>query len=202
MVKEHSTEEAIKKAAWKVFSRKGLEGTRMHDIADEAGVNKAMINYYFRSKEKLFDIIFEQDLKRFIEGKIEIINKDVSLKEMIGLFITHDMDNMLHFPHLPIFIFNEISRNPDLLLKKISAVAKVRHFEKFARKVRKEIKEGKIIDISPEELMINMIAMVAFPFLSKPLNCHMMAMSEAAYGKLMKKRKESVTRFILKAIEK
>ena len=79
-----STEEKIKEAARRVFTRKGFAGTRTRDIAEESGFNLALINYYFRSKEKLFDIIVLEHMQTFLVSVREILNdQGTTLEEKI-----------------------------------------------------------------------------------------------------------------------
>ena len=76
MIEDSSTEEKIKAAARKVFTRKGFAATRTRDISEEAGINLALLNYYFRSKEKLFDLVMMENMQHFLIGMKEVIYKD------------------------------------------------------------------------------------------------------------------------------
>src|SRR5437868_1165754 len=118
--KNASTEEKIKEAARGVFTRKGYAGTRTRDIAEESGYNLALINYYFRSKEKLFDIIMLEHLQAFIHGLIGIVNDpDTSLQEKIEIIIAHYIDMLIQNPNLPLFILNEVNADPTKLVAKL-----------------------------------------------------------------------------------
>src|ERR1700678_2054851 len=103
-----STEEKIKEAARRVFTRKGYSGTRTRDIAEESGYNLALINYYFRSKEKLFDIIMLEHMQTFIHSVMGIVNDSTtSLNEKIASLIAHYIDMLIKNPDLPIFVLSE-----------------------------------------------------------------------------------------------
>ena len=111
--KDPTTEEKIKEAARKVFHKKGYAGTRTRDIAEEAGVNLALLNYYFRSKEKLFDLIMEETMQLFFQSLKGLINNErTTLQEKLQDFTTQYIDFLCSQPELPIFILNEIQMNP------------------------------------------------------------------------------------------
>ncbi len=116
---EKSTEEKILAAAKKVFIAKGMAGARMQDIADEAGINKALLHYYFRSKEKLFEMIFMEAAQKLFPKINFIFESDVSLFEKIENFCEEYITIMSENPYLPLFVLNEISRDPEIFMKKI-----------------------------------------------------------------------------------
>jgi AcrR family transcriptional regulator len=108
-----STEEKIKVAARKIFLRKGFAATRTRDIAEEAGLNLALLNYYFRSKEKLFDIIMLENLQHFIEGIKDILNdKQTSLAQKIEAIVNNYINLLMHQPELPLFVLHELRSHP------------------------------------------------------------------------------------------
>lgn len=83
---EHHSEEAILKAAHAVFLRRGFYGTRMQEIADEACINKALLHYYFRSKDKIFEAVFLDSLKIFLPQILEILDSDEPFEKKINTF--------------------------------------------------------------------------------------------------------------------
>ena len=112
--KDTSTEERIKTAARKVFHQRGYAATRTRDIAEEAGVNHAMVNYYFRSKEKLFQMVMVETMTLFFQGVSAILNDEsISLEEKIERVVANYIDLLLEEPELPTFMFNEIRTNPE-----------------------------------------------------------------------------------------
>ncbi len=111
-----STEERIKAAAAKIFMEKGFDGTTTRDIAKEAGLNSALMNYYFRSKEKLFAGVFSEMCELFFQGLTEILSKPLSFQDKILALIDHDFKIFRENPALSNFILNELHRNPDRLL--------------------------------------------------------------------------------------
>src|ERR1700753_352983 len=120
MEKNASTEEKIKQAARKVFTQKGYAATRTRDIAEESGLNLALINYYFRSKEKLFDIIVVEHMQVFIHSVMGIVNdRQTTLREKIRVISGHYIDMLIKNPDMPVFVLNEIQSDPAKLLAKL-----------------------------------------------------------------------------------
>jgi AcrR family transcriptional regulator len=117
-----TTEEKILIGARKVFIAKGMAGARMQDIADEAGINKALLHYYFRSKEKLFEQIFKELSFQFLPRVNAIFESDRPLFEKIEMFCGEYISKMIENPFIPLFIVNEMNKQPDVFLKKCGEV--------------------------------------------------------------------------------
>lgn len=199
--KDKDTEQLILQAAQKVFTEKGLAGARMQDIADKAGFNKALVHYYFTSKARLFELIFEQEFKTFFFDLVGIVSSDLPLFEKIERIIEHDIDKMTRLPGLPNFVLNEISRNPEVILKQFKKIPVENVLGGFQKQINSEIKKGTIRKISSEQLLINIQSLCIFPFLARPMIKGLMRMDEKAYLAMMQKRKVTVLEFILGAIK-
>src|SRR6201985_1132550 len=119
-VKETSTEEKIKEAARKLFTQKGFSATRTRDIAEEAGINLALLNYYFRSKQKLFDIIMMENFRQFIQGiSFNFLEQNTTLDQKISKIVSMYIDFLPQNPALPLFVLNELRNNPQQLAANI-----------------------------------------------------------------------------------
>ena len=117
---DQSTEEKIKAAAYKLFTQKGYSATRTRDIAEEAGINLALLNYYFRSKEKLFDLIMAENMKQFMSGIYATINnKETSYNEKFALIVNAYIDMLTIQPDMPIFVLSEIRNDPSGLIERM-----------------------------------------------------------------------------------
>src|SRR5215217_870837 len=104
-----TTEQKIKEAAVVVFTKKGYVASRTRDIAEEAGINLALLNYYFRSKEKLFDIVMKENMMQLLAAMKNVLNNEKqSLEEKVTNIIENYVDLLLANPDLPIFILGEI----------------------------------------------------------------------------------------------
>ena len=202
MVKEKdlSTETRILKAAKEVFVAKGMAGARMQDIADQAGINKALLHYYFRSKEKLFEVIFSETTRRFIPKINEIISSEISLYEKIEAFATEYIDNVIENPFLPIFVINELHKQPEDFVKNVWCGHKP-EIGKFVIQMQKAIDNKEIIPIHPAQLIMNILSLCIFPFIGKPILQLVSGVNDQQFLELMKERKKLVPEFIIRAIK-
>jgi TetR/AcrR family transcriptional regulator len=162
-----STEQKILEAARYVFVQKGLDGARMQEIADKAGINKALLHYYFRSKEKLFNHIFENALAGVFEVINESIHEEGDVFAFIETFVDHYLTILKENPFIPNFIFNEISSHPDRI-GKLRQKMKL-NIPEFRQMVESNVRQKKIIAISPEHLIIDTLGLCVFPFVARPL---------------------------------
>lgn len=202
MQKDLSTEEKILAAAKKVFLRDGLHGSRMQDIADEAGINKALLHYYFRTKEKLFESIFQQVKGGLLPRVAEIFKSDLPLFEKLRLFIDNYIDLLVESPYVPLFMMNESNKDPEKFIEKIGVLEKLQSFlPYFIVQLQDEIEKGNIRPIHPMHLLMNTMSMCVFPFLAKPMLQRVGGMTDAQYMELMQERKKIITDFVINAIK-
>src|ERR1700741_3146545 len=142
MSQERNTEEQIIAAAKKIFIQKGMAGARMQDIADEAGINKALLHYYFHSKQKLFEVIFLEAAQKLFPKINEIFNSDRPLFEKIEKFCEEYITVVIENPYLPLFVFNEINQDPEYFLGKVWVGSAKPNPEKFLAQIEHEVKKG------------------------------------------------------------
>ncbi|AKD56842.1 TetR/AcrR family transcriptional regulator [Spirosoma radiotolerans] len=180
-----STEERIKEAAKAVFLEKGFDGTTTRDIAQAAGINSALMNYYFRSKEKLFQFIFDDLCHLMFAGMIDTFNQPISLKEKISALIDHQFQMMMCNPNLTIFIMNELHKNPERMAATIGMAKKIPE-SIFRQQVDQAISEGKIAPVSAHHIMTMIIANIQFLFVSKPMTMLTQGLDEAGFDKFAK----------------
>ena len=199
--KEQNTEEKILEAAKKVFLKEGMAGARMQDIADEAGINKAMLHYYFRSKEKLFEKIFTELSQHFFPRLVRIFESDYSLFRKIESFVAEYIDQMRQTPYLPIFVLNEVNRQPEAFIKKMMGDRKP-PIKKFIDDVQAEAKKGVIKPVNPLQLLLNIISLCVFPFVARPMFQLVTNIDKAMFEKILEQRKREVSKFIIDAIKK
>ena len=199
--KDKNTEDKILQVARKAFTEKGLTGARMQDIADEAGINKALVHYYFESKEKLFELVFEQEFGKFFANLASVITSDLPLFEKIQQIVIVDIERLSQFPNLPLFVINEVSRNPDRMTKRLKQLHVKDMFAGFQKQINAEIKKGNIKPISAQQLLVNIQALSIFPFIAKPMMKNVLQMNEKDYHAMMELRKKDVAAFIINAIK-
>ncbi|MHC1777500.1 MAG: TetR/AcrR family transcriptional regulator [Lentimicrobium sp.] len=194
-----NTEEIILKAARKVFTHKGFDGARMQEIADEAGINKALLHYYFRSKDKLFEAIFKEVLNTVFPRIIAVLMSSVSLFEKIEKVSFNYIEMLKQNPDLAIFVFHEISRNPLRLVGNFKNAGA--DFNIIKTQIDEEVKAGIINPIKTEHLIANLISMCVFPFIARPVFMGMAGMDQAAYDQFLEERKQIIPQTIITAIK-
>jgi len=199
--KEQNTEEKILEAAKKVFLKEGMAGARMQDIADEAGINKAMLHYYFRSKEKLFEKIFTELSQHFFPRLVKIFESDEPLFRKIESFVVEYIDQMRQTPYLPIFVLNEVNRQPEAFIKKMMGDRRP-PIKKFIDDVQAEVRNGVIKPLNPLQLLLNIISLCVFPFVARPMFQMVTSIDKAMFEKILEQRKREVSKFIIDAIKK
>lgn len=198
--KEENTQGQILDAAKTVFQSKGMDGARMQEIADEAGINKAMLHYYYRSKQLLFEAVFKNAFSLLAPQLNAILNDDSSIKDKVINFTSNYISFMMKHPYLPGFIIQELNRNEDFILK-LKKNTGFPNLEKFRTIVDGEVEQGIIGPIDANQLFTNIIALSIFPFVGKPLIKAIMNTDETAYQQLMEARKTEVANFIINAIK-
>jgi TetR/AcrR family transcriptional regulator len=198
---DKSAEQKILEAAKQVFMENGLDGARMQDIADKAGINKALLHYYFRSKDKLFERIFIEEAQKFMPRVTEILLSEMTLFEKIEKFMGQYIDTLIQNPMLANFILNEIHRNPKEMMTKIWGNHRP-PIDKVEEHVAKLVKKGVIKPIKGYELMINMVSLCIFPFLAKPMVQWVTKTSDEEFVKMMQQRKKTVVQFVIDSIKK
>ncbi|WP_016776353.1 TetR/AcrR family transcriptional regulator [Anaerophaga thermohalophila] len=199
--KDQDTEQKILQAANRVFLKKGYEGARMQEIANEAGINKALLHYYFRSKEKLFDRIFREAFSNFWPS-IEKVTKggNAEIKELIEAAVNGYMDILEDKPFLPAFIVGEINRSPERIKDLLLSTGL--QPEKVLKIVQDAIDAGEIVEMDPRELIVNIVSLSIFPFIGRPLLSSMFWESTEEFDLFLKDRRKTVYEFICRSIMK
>ncbi|HEY4154391.1 MAG TPA: TetR/AcrR family transcriptional regulator [Puia sp.] len=192
VVEEVSTEEKIKAAAKKLFTEKGFAETRTRDIAEEAGINLALLNYYFRSKQKLYDIIMLENFRQFIQGvSLNLFDENTSIEEKIEKVVIAYIDFLTLNPNLPLFIINELKGNPSKIAAQINEeISPLRSY--FIKQLQEAGKEGKIASMDPFHFIANLVGLTVFPFISKPLLQRITKTNEEQFQAFMQERKKLV----------
>jgi TetR/AcrR family transcriptional regulator len=196
---EPGTERKILEAAGKIFMKKGRLGASMQDIADEAGINRTLLHYYFRNKEKLFDTIFSRAIARAFPTMVAAFASDRPFMEKIRIFVDTYTDLLMDNPYLPVFIFQEISLNPDRL------AGIMRHEgldpDMVLKGLSREMESSGLHDMDPRHLIANLLGMVIFPYMGRPLFQKVAFRDDAeAYEKFLEERRKQVPRFVNMAL--
>lgn len=191
-LKDSSTEDKIKNAAKTVFHKKGFAAARTRDIAEEAGINLALLNYYFRSKEKLFVLVMIETLSEFFGTITKIVNNpETTFEEKIELFASGYIDLIFREPDIPLFIMSEIRNSPDQLLQKID-IRNIMFSSVFMSQFNDAVQQGKIKDQNFMHFMMNFIGLIVFPFIGKPLLKAISGLNEEQFNALIEERKKLI----------
>jgi len=196
-----TNEQLILEAANKVFKEKGYDGTTVQDIADAANTTKSMVNYYFRSKEKLFGIVFKAQFLEFYEGTIRLLKSDLPLYDKIVNLVEDDTEKILKFPLLPIFILNEINRNPSMVFSLISNLSS-ETLGALDKQISREVRNGKIKKISAMDLLTNVRSLTVFPFLLKSVQMKSLNLTEEQFNLKLKARKKMIVELVWTSLKK
>ena len=176
-----------------------MDGARMQEIANEAGINKALLHYYFRTKQKLFEAIFTKVFSQILPNLMAMVRSGLPFEKRLGIFVEKYIDLLQKNPFLPTFILKEMNRNPDFLATIIKNNG-VRPNEVFAM-FEKEMDAGKIRRMDSHDLLVNLLGLSIFPIAAGPLITIMFFENDKkAYDEFILKRKKTVTEFILNSI--
>ncbi len=196
-----NTENKILEAANTVFEKKGYDGTKMQEIADKAGINKALLHYYFRSKDKLFEMIFSMAFNKLVGELKFLFDEDIPMIEKVKIFIDRHTDFIAKNRYLPLFIVNEINRRPEIFVKLLSGIyEKDDRLHRLLGQIEKETKAGILKPFDPRQVFLNMIALNIFPFAAKPLVAGLLKMSNEDFSRFIAERKKIVTEIIINSI--
>lgn len=197
-VSGENTENQILLAARSVFIAKGFEGARMQEIADQAGINKALLHYYFRSKENLFEAVFSVVAANLFPAVKQLLEADLGLKEKITFFIKIYLKTLEENPFVPAFVINTLNTNPDSFLKYIKQSGLNPLF--LQKQIDEEASRGLITKVKAEHLLVNIIAMCIFPFVARPIIQNIFELKDTEYQQYLDDRQNEIIDFVLKSI--
>ncbi len=194
-----STEEKILEAAKRVFHVKGYDGARMQEIADLAGVNKALLHYYYRNKESLFQSVFEDAFSRLLTRMKDIFFSDRPLTGKIEEFVQYYIDFISHNSYLPLFVLNSMYECPE---KFRALLEKNKLFpQEILDTVRQQVKKEMDLDIDPFHIYINILSLSVFPVIAKPMIQTIFGFTEQDLEQFYASRRSTVPVFIINALK-
>lgn len=195
MVKD-DTEQAILRSAREVFKSKGFSGAKMAEIASAAGINKALLHYYFRSKQNLFDQVFTEAVAVLIPKLVSILQSEYPLDVKIYKMVDYYYQTLSKNRDLPIFVLSEIRTNPEYMLKLLKSQGL--DYKILDRQIKSEIKKGNMIEVSAAEFFSNILGLILFPFITEPLLKGLFRMSEKEFEKFLDNRRKELPGHIMK----
>lgn len=189
------TEQKVLRAAKVVFIRKGMDGARMQEIADEAQINKAMLHYYFRSKDRLFNAVLNDVFQELFPRIPPVILSDISFNEKVRWIVGEYIDLLARNPFLPGFVLHELNRNPDRFYKLFEESG----FD--SSQIMKHLQLLHGIPFDSRHFLANFLGMAVFPFLARPLLSKVLFKTEIEYTSFLQERKSIITQTLLKSIK-
>jgi AcrR family transcriptional regulator len=200
--RDTTTEQAILEAAEELFLEKGLALTSTVEIAKKAQCNQALVHYYYRSKDRLFEAIFQKKASLFLASLLQISSEHAPFEEKLRRKVELHFDMLMANPRLPFLLFNELTTNPQRLLsiKKSLAELPAAMFSQLTNELETEIKKGTIRPMSPVDLILLIISLNVVPFLARPIIAALGSISEETLDSLLQKKKRENTEMIIRAI--
>ena len=205
--RDGDTEQRILDAAHTVFVRTGTAGARTQEIAKEAGVNSALLHYYFRSKGRLAEAVFHRAAAQLMPAVVGVLVSDRSLPDKVRAIVEIELDRLSRTPYLPAYIISELAHHPERIAQLVSALTGAQP-EALGRKllrivgeqINEEVRAGRMRPISPEQFMVNLLSLCIFPFAARPMIGALMGLDDKAFTRFIRERRETLPGFFLNAV--
>ena len=201
------TERRILDAAHVVFLREGTAGARMHEIAREAGVNQALLHYYFRSKERLAEAVFQRIAEQIFPRVFGILGSDAAIEDKVDRFVQVYLDAFVESPFLPGYILSELHHHPARLHQLLATPTgelpvKVARpaLERLGAQIDGLVRAGSLRPITPQQFTVNLVSLCVFPFAARPLLGAILGIGDDEFRRFIAKRKRDLPAFFLNAL--
>lgn len=187
--------------AQKLFIKNGFKGTSVRDIAKASGTNVAMVNYYFKSKYSLFEIIFEDALEVLTKRVFETITSDLPIFELIETWIHTYYEILFEYPQIAAFILNEVTLNPEGLTHRVKNRNPYNAFNKIEERIEEEARKGTIRPTPAADFLLNILSLCMFPFMFGNLAMTLMEVPRETYNLLIANHEKYVIEFTINALK-
>ncbi len=192
--------EKILDAARVVFHRAGFDGARMQDIADSARINKALLHYYFRSKDDLFEAVFQESFRTNFLPIIEVMQLDLPLEEKVTRFVNAYISTIQIHPYIPGFVIHELNRNPDRMAALAVSMNRVA-VATFIEQLKQGMEAGLYREMDPRQALVSLLSMMLFPFIAAPVVKGIFNLDVVAYHHFIEARKVEIPRMFFALIK-
>lgn len=196
------TEEKILLVAQKLFRDKGFNGTKTQEIADQAGINKALLHYYFTSKPILFEKVFLLSLEEVFTVLGALLNSKEPILEKIPTLVSSYLEYISKNVNLFVFVISEISQNKELTEKFVKVALSKIDFKEYFSSFKEEVEKGVIKDVDPVQFLINLISLCVFPFLASPIIKSVFTSIDIDQKIFFTNRKETIITTLLAMLKK
>jgi AcrR family transcriptional regulator len=199
---EQDTEKAILEAATRLFLDKGFAATSTTQIAKEAGCNQAMVHYYFRTKERLFEAVFANKFQGFVSNIMEISAEDLPFEEKLRLKIESHFEMLMNNPKLPMLVAYELNTNPKRLEKMKEKLGDLPSivFDSFQTELDAEIEKGNIRKMKVIDLLFTIVSLNIALFIAGPILKNFAGISDEYYEGFVKHRKKENVNTVLRSL--
>lgn len=202
---DDGTEQRILDAAHKVFLVRGTDGARMQEIADEAGVNKALLHYYYRTKEGLSQAVFARAAAELLSQVLPIMASELELEEKIEKFVVTELTILSERPYLPGYLISELTHHPDRLINVFSGLTGNRVqkvvLPKLREQIRTRVEAGTLAPVTPEQFLVTCLASCVFPFAARPLLNVLLDFGAKGFDRFIEQRKKELPEFLKRALQ-
>lgn len=195
----NTTREKLIETAKELFLKKGVDRVGVREIATKAGINLSLMNYYFRSKEKLFETIFEGLINENALMLRQILDSDMTVDEKVKQYVFKYIDILVADPLLVSFVLSVIHRNYEKI-GKAKVMANLYNTDIFMNQLRKEADAGRIRPIDPEQFFVSMVSLILFPLAIKPLIIDRNKFDEKSMEQFLLDRKQIVYDILMASI--
>ena len=205
--RDRTTETRILEAAHAVFLRRGTAGARMQEIAREAGVNQALLHYYFRSKDRLARAAFAHAAAQLMPAVIQVLASDAELEAKVARVIELELQHLSRTPYLPGYILSELSHHPERVRELIAAmtglspeVIRPRILSTLGKQIDAAVERGRIRPMAPDQFIVNLMSLCIFPFAARPMISALLGFDADGFAQFIARRRDDLTAFFLGAL--
>jgi TetR/AcrR family transcriptional regulator len=205
--RDERTETRILEAAHAVFVRRGTAGARMQEIAQEAGVNQALLHYYFRSKDRLAEAVFRRAASELLPRVIGVLSSDAALEDKVAQVVELELAHLLRAPFLPGYLISELHHHPERVPQLVSAITGLspgdissKVFVKLRAQIAAQVQSGAIRPITADQFVVNLLALCVFPFAARPMLMALLGIDAKGFQRFIDRRRLELVPFFLKAL--
>lgn len=201
-MKEETTEDKIIKAAEEELLSNGYDGARMRSIAEKAKINKGLLHYYFKSKDALFRLVFKKVFQEIFSSLTKAFDSDMPLFDKIEIAVNQFSDFIAKHPRLPFFILSEMNKNAEKHMERMRQANAEPPFLTLQNEIESNKKTGVVrSDYESKQFLLNMMSLILFPFIAKPMVLYMHDLSQKEYTELLRSRKKLITNILIQDIK-
>jgi len=207
VARDRDTEQRILDAAHVVFIRRGTAGARMQEIAEEAGVNKALLHYYFRNKSRLGEAVFRRVATGMFARLAGIMGGDADIETKVTQVVQIYFSQLSKVPYVPGYVLSELNQHPERSHQLLDIVRTLRSsadapdfIDALSKQLARAGREGRIRPIAADQFLVNLVSLCVFPFAARPMICAVLQLDDRAYERFMKQRAATLAHFFLGAL--